>query len=609
MNKGRQENYLTSNIPVSSFETDRKVFLGENEYGTFRSPLSLQKPQLSNSQALRGDNIGALMHSIGSLQPGETRRLITQFGQTTDMHATQATIRKFRNAQAVDDELLRMKEFWNSYLGAMQVQTPDADMNAMLNVHNPYQCYVTKTWSRYLSYYQLGLGLRGIGIRDSSQDVMAVLPSVPEEGKEFLRLLLSFQTRDGKSLHQFNPFSLEGNEGDSLEMEDRPHYYSDDHLWGVLAVCAYVKETGDIAFLNETIPFNEKDKHEQVLESAPVLEHLKRGLRFTAQNTGQHGLPLLGFADWNDTVNLPTGAESLFTANLFGKALQEMIQLLQFLQDEETIQEFRLAYQTMQTRVENEAWDGNWYVRYFDDQGKPLGSQSNPYGKIYLNAQSWSVISGFATPEHGLQAMTSVNHILNTPYGIKLSFPGFNGYDAHYGGVTTYPPGAKENGGIFLHTNPWAMIAETILGNGDRAYAYYRQINPLSKNEMIEVYECEPYVYAQNILGNEHAQFGLGRNSWLSGTASWCYQAATQWILGIRPEYEGLRIDPCIPCAWEGFSVTRQFRGKKIYIYVQNPQHSSKGIKRMTINGQEVAGNVVSLCPDTQKYQVEAWLG
>ena len=405
------------------------MFLGDQEYGSFRAPLSLQEEQLSNSQALRGDNIAVLLHALGTLQAGETRRMIVQLGQLSTLDDARAQIHQYRRPEVVDAALAALRAFWSEYLKVMQVDTPDANMNTMLNLHNPYQCYVTKTWSRYLSYYQLGMGLRGIGIRDSSQDVLAVLPSVPREGKDFITTLLSFQTRDGKAYHQYNPFTMEGNEGDSLEMEDRPHYYSDDHLWGVLAVCAYVKESGDFSYLEEEVPFYEKDKTGRVLESASVLEHLRRGLHFTANTIGQHGLPLLGFADWNDTVNMPTGAESLFTANLYGKALIEMIALLRHQGREKEAASFEAAYRTMQANVEKEAWDGEWYVRYFDDQGVPLGSRSNTYGKIYLNAQSWAVISGFASPERGVQAMDSVNRILNTKYGIKLSFPGFNGYD------------------------------------------------------------------------------------------------------------------------------------------------------------------------------------
>ncbi len=229
-------------------------------------------------------------------------------------------------------------------------------------------------------------------------------------------------------------------------------------------------------------------------------------------------------------------------------------------------------------RVEKVAWDGEWYVMYFDQNGNPLGSHKNEKGQIHLNGQSWAVLSGFASPERGRKAMDSVAKHLNTKFGIKVSAPGFDGYDPQYGGITTYPPGAKENGGIFLHPNPWAMIAETILGNGDRAYEYYAQINPAGKNEIIDIYECEPYVYAQNILSDEHPKFGLARNSWLSGTASWCYQAGTQWILGVRAEYDGLRVDPCIPKAWEGFSVTRRFRGHEFKIMVHNLEHVSKGV-------------------------------
>jgi len=601
-------NYFTSNLPASSFETDRKRFLGENEYGTFRMPHSLQEAELSNTEALRGDNIAALLHHLGTLQPGETHRLITQLGQAHDLDAAHDEIRRFRQPEALEEELTKIEAFWSDYLAALQVETPDEDMNQMLNVHNPHQCYVTKTWSRYLSYYQLGLGSRGIGMRDSSQDLLAVMASVPEEGKEFLQTLLSFQKRDGSAMHQFNPLTLEGSEGDSLEMEDRPHYYSDDHLWTILATTAYLKETGDLAFLKETIPFYNKDKQGAPLESGTVLEHLKRGLAFTRDSVGQHGLPLLGFADWNDTVNLPTGAESLFTANLYGKALLEIIALMEHLGDEPGVEEYRTAYEEMKARVEASAWDGEWYVRYFDEDGNPVGSAKNTYNQISLNGQTWPVISGFASPDRARQAMEAVYGKLNTKFGIKVSTPGFDGYDPKYGGVTTYPPGTKENSGIFLHPNPWAMIAETILGNGDRAYEYYVQINPVAKNDIAEIYECEPYVYAQNILGDEHPQFGLGRNSWLSGTASWCYQAATQWILGMRPEYAGLRIDPCIPSAWDGFTATRRFRGQTFHITVHNPGHVCKGVGKISLDGETVPGNLIPADLPGAEHRVEVWL-
>lgn len=602
-------NYFTANLPATSFETVRAKFLGDHEYGTWANPLSLRQGQLSNSEALRGDTIAALLIPLGVLQPGETRQVITQLGQENSLEAARPQIDRYRRPEEVQAALEGLARFWDGYLSRMQVNTPDAALNSMLNIHNPRQCYITKSWSRYLSLYQLGLGSRGIGCRDSSQDVMAVLASVPEEAKALLRQLISIQKCDGSAMHQFNPLTMEGSAGDALEREDRPHYYSDDALWIVLAVTAYLKESGDFAFLDEPIPFYDKDRQQHPVETSPVLEHLRRALHFTKGDVGAHGLPLLGFADWNDTINLAKGAESLFTANLYGKALREMIALLQFRGEETAAQAYQADYEAMRQRVNEQAWDGAWYVRYFDFDGTPLGSSANAHGQIYLNGQTWPVISGFATPERGAAALQAVFERLNTPNGIKLSAPGFNGFDPSKGGVTTYPPGAKENGGIFLHPNPWAMIAETLLGNGERAFQYYQQINPAAKNDSIDVFECEPYVYPQNILGDEHPQFGLARNSWLSGTASWCYQAATQYILGLRPEYAGLRLDPCIPSAWEGFEVTRSFRGDTYHITVRNPGHVCKGLRQVWLDGRPLAGGLIPFQGDGKPHRVEIVLG
>ena len=600
-------NYFTSNLPAASFETDRARFLGNYEYGGWARPGSLQHAELSNYEARRGDNIAALLHHLGNLQPGETRRLVTQLGQAASLEAAQAGIERFRQPAQVDASLAELAAFWEAYLDKLQVHTPDPAMNSMLNIHNPRQCYTTLTWSRYLSLYQLGLGSRGIGCRDSSQDVLAVLAAAPQEAKDLLRKLINIQKCDGSAMHQFNPLTIEGSAGDSTEREDRPHYYSDDALWIILAVCAYLKETGDFSFLDEIIPFYDKDKAGEPVETGTVLEHLKRALAFTIDDTGRHGLPHLGFADWNDTVNLPKGAESLFTANLYGLALQEMIALARQLGDE-AAQVYQDDYETMRQRFEQHAWDGEWYLRYFDHDGAPLGSHTNPQGKIFLNGQTWPVISGFAAPERARQALDAVYRHLNTSKGIKLSAPGFNGFDPAKGGVTTYPPGAKENGGIFLHPNPWAMIAETRQGNGNRAYEYYRQINPAAKNDAIEEFECEPYVYPQNILADEHPQFGLARNSWLSGTASWSYVAATQYILGIRPEYAGLRIDPCIPSHWDGFTAERVFRGVRYRITVHNPKHICRGVKEMIVDGQRIAGNLLPGGAAGSVHEVEATL-
>lgn len=599
-------NYFTSSHPVSSFETDRKRFLGDNEYGTWANPLSLHQPELSSYQAVRGDIVGALLHHLGALQPGESASFTTLLGQAETIAAAQPLIAKYRDPNNVTAALAQMAAFWDTYLSKMQVHTPDASTNATLNVHNPRQCYTTLNWSRYLSLYQLGLGSRGIGFRDSSQDVLGVLASAPQEGLALIRKLLSTQKRNGSAMHQFNPLTMIAEAGEATE-DDRPDYYSDDHLWIILAVTAYLKETGDMPFLQEEIPFYDRDKAGQSIETGSVWEHLCRAVAFTHGDRGAHGLPLAGFADWNDTVNLRKGAESLFTANLYGRALQDLITLAHHLQVDAA--QFQAQYDEMKEIVNREAWDGRWYIRYFDYDGTPLGSHQNEHGKIYTNGQSWPVLSGFAEGERAQLALDAVHEHLNTAHGIKLSTPGFNGFDPGKGGVTTYPPGAKENGGIFLHANPWVMIAETLQGNGDRAYAYYRQINPAAKNDSIDLFEVEPYAYPQNILGDEHPQHGLGRNSWLSGTASWTYQAGTQWILGVRPDYDGLIVDPCIPQEWNGFTAIRHYRNAIYHITVQNPQHICKGVKSMVVDGQPITGHTAPIFADGQTHQVQIILG
>jgi len=602
-----QVNYFTSNGSISSFESDRAHFLGR--YGTWAAPQALQQPELGDHEALRGDNIGALLHYLGEVPPGETRRLITQLGQAASVEAAYPEIARYRTPANVDAALDDLRRFWENALAELQVDTPNPALNTMLNVHNPRQCYTTLNWSRYLSLYQLGLGARGMGFRDSAQDVMGVVMQTPEAARNVLRMLLQVQRRDGSAMHQFNPLTMEANVGDSREVEDGPHYYGDDHLWGVLAVTAYLKETGDLAFLDEVLPFYDKDEDEQPLESGTVLAHLQRALAFTRDHVGEHGLPLLGFADWNDTVNLRAGAESFFNANLYGVALWEMVALLEHLGDEETAARYRRIYKEMQARVNKMSWDGDWFLRYLDADGAPIGSKSNEEGQIYANGQSWPVISGFASFERAVSALDAVYVRLNTRRGIKLSAPGYDGFDPEKGGVTTYRPGAKENGGIFLHANPWVIIAETLIGRGNRAFKYYMQINPAARNDEIEVFECEPYVYPQNVLGDEHPQFGLARNSWLTGTASWMYQAGTQYLLGIRPTYGGLRIDPCIPATWEGFRASRAFRGAVYNIEVRNPLHVCKGLKGITVDGESIASDVVPLFEDGQEHEVVVVLG
>lgn len=601
-------NLMTADRPATSFDGERQSFLGHNGYGSWAAPESLNNAELNNSECVRGDNIGALNLRLGWLAAGESERTVVHLTQSENIQAALPMIEKYRNLDNVDVAFKQLADWWQNYLSAVHVETPDPGMNSMLNVHNPRQCHTTKNWSRYLSLYQLGYGARGIGFRDSSQDTLGVMSHMPQEARELIERLLSVQNINGSSMHQFFPSTMEANAGDSREEEDRPDYYGDDHLWIVFAVTQYVKETGDAAFLEKQIPYYQKDKQGNPLEVESVWDHLCRAIAFTYSNVGKNGLPLLGFADWNDTVNLPTGAESLFVANMYGKALLDMLDLCDIRDDQTSAEKFKEQYAEMKARVNEHAWDGDWYVRYFDEKGEPIGSKSNQHGQIYTNGQSWPVISGFADCDRANTALNSVFDKLNTVNGIKLSTPGYNGFDPNLGGVSTYPPGAKENGGIFLHSNPWVMIAEAKQGNGDRAFQYYSQINPACKNDDLDAFESEPYCYPQNILGDEHPQFGLARNAWLSGTSAWTYIAGTQWILGIRPEFDGLVVDPCIPKDWPEFKVRRKFRDAVFNIQVFNPSRVSKGVVSIEVDGQFVAGNKIPL-HDPGEYQVAVILG
>jgi cellobiose phosphorylase len=606
MKKDTAVNYLTSNYPISSFETDRKRFLGDNEYGSWAAPLALQNAELSNYEANRGHNIGALLQHLGVLQNGESRRLIVLLGQDESVEKALPVIKKYQDPQNVDAEFKALADFWDKYLATLQIETPDAGFNSMVNVHNPRQCHVTKNWSRDLSYNQLGFGGRGIGYRDSSQDIIGVMAHMPEEGMALLRKILSVQKPDGSAMHQFYASTMEANAGDSRE-EEGHDWYSDDHLWPIYPVTAYIKETGNTKILDEEITFYDQTRPVEQREKATLFEHLDRAIEFTRAHTGQHGLPLLGFADWNDTVNLKGDAESVFTCCLYGRALLKLIELCEFLQKETYAAKYKKYYAEMKQAFQKSTWDGEWFVRWFEADGAPLGSHKNDGSKLFINAQSWPLLAGFAEPEKAKIALESLRQKLGTKYGVKISWPSYNGFDWRKGGVTTYPPGAKENGGVFLHTNPWVMFAETLMGHGERALEYYNQVNPAAKNDIIEIFEAAPYNYPQNILGDDHTQFGLGRNSWLSGTASWMYTVSTKYILGVIPTYTGLQINPCIPPDWPEFKVTRVYRGVTYRITVKNPEKVSKGVKKILVNGQEIKGLIVPL--QQKDTVVEAVLG
>ncbi len=570
--------FIATGEKVSSFDTNLESFIGK--YRSEANPIALEHGACSNSISLRMNGVGAFCIDV-ELKKGEEREIVFILGYSENKENLRKEIKEYLSPKAAHEALERLKGYWENYLGKLKVQTPDEEMNLFLNMWNQYQCKTTFNWSRFVSLYQLGLA-RGMGIRDSAQDTLGVVHTIPGEAKLLILKLLKCQYTDGRAYHLFFPLTGEGGSGDApVKKFD---WYSDDHLWLILAVNAYIKETGDFDFLNEKVLYNDKKTE------GTVLEHLNTALEFTSNNLGPHKIALAGRADWNDTLNLDMGkgnAESVFTSMLYCRALIEMSEICDYIGKKEDVKKYKELLEAMKKTINDTCWDGEWYKRAFDDDSEPLGSKKNKFGKIFINSQSWAVLGGVATGEYARKCLDSVEKYLNTKYGIVTMYPAYTEFDETKGGITTYPPGAKENGGIFLHTNPWVMIAEIMLGNGDGAFQYYKQIMPASRNDNAEHFEVEPYVYPQNILGKEHQQFGIGRNSWLSGTAAWNLVAASQYILGVRPGYDCLIVDPCIPKAWDKFKVIRVFRGATYDIEVQNASRVNKGVKTIIVDGNE----------------------
>jgi cellobiose phosphorylase len=410
------------------------------------------------------------------------------------------------------------------------------------------------------------------------------------------------QFADGHTWHQFFPLTGEGGPGLAAEFPDWPQWFSDDHLWLVISVCAYLRETGDYAYLDQHVSYQDGGED-------TIWGHLMRAVEFTLAHRGPHGLPRAGFADWDDTHNIDHGsglAESVWCGMQFCRAMLDLAELAAHLGRGEDEARFRARHAEMAGAINTHAWDGAWYARSYDDAGAPIGVSSETVHRINLNPQTWAVFADVAPPERAEQAMRAVHEHLNTPYGVALMWPPYDGYDPRVRGTSTFPPGAKENGGIFCHANPWAIIAAARLGWYDQAYAYYRQILPLARTDA-DRFKVEPYVYCQNICGPAHPQYGMGRNAWLTGTASWTYVAATQWLLGIRPTHSGLQIAPAIPTAWPGYTASRRFRGTRYDITVR--REGPGAAVSLRVDGEPIPGDLVPLPPaGTAKVTVTATL-
>ncbi|MCX5750518.1 MAG: glycosyl transferase [Candidatus Saganbacteria bacterium] len=580
-----------TNQDVTSFDSDRDSFLGP--YGSFENPKAVKDGKCSNSIACGWSPVGSHCVPI-TLNDKNEETVIFVLGYNTDKKDVKRILKKFDSKTKVEKEIQKLKEYWEESLNKFTVETEDEEMNTMLNTWNQYQCRTTFNWSRSASYYEAGIG-RGMGFRDSNQDTLGFVHQIPQKVKERIIDIASTQFENGSANHQYQPLTKKGAGGG----------FSDDHLWLIISVAGYIKETGDFAFLSQKVPFENGKK-------APMYEHLEKAIEYTMTNLGPHGLPKMFKADWNDCLNLPGAkgqSESVMVAQQLVYVAREMEKLAVYAGKSEDAEKYAKYAQQMTKSINSVAWDGSWYLRAFTDDKEAVGSSKCKEGKIYLETQPWAVMSGSAPEDRAKKCMDSVYKHLFSKHGIMILQPSYEEYPPELGTIGFYPPGLKENGAIFCHPNPWAMVAECMLGRGDRAFEYYKAILPAARNDIAEIHRTEPYVYCQMIAGRDHAKFGEGKNSWLTGSACWNFVAASQWILGIRPDYEGLMVDPCIPKGWDGFEVKRVFRGATYYITVRNPKHVSKGIKEVTVDGKKVESNVVPVFSDGGEHFVEVLMG
>jgi len=602
--------YLACSEKLSGFDTQREAFLGA--YRGWDSPSAVEAGRMSNSIAYGWQPVGT-QHIKLRLNAGEGKKVIFILGyhenpqdekfdppdsQTLNKRTVIPIIRRYLQANQVEHAFQALRAYWDRLLEKLQVTTPDGHTNRMVNIWNAYQVMAAFNLSRSASYFESGVG-RGIGFRDSNQDLLGCVQLVPERARQRIFDLAATQLPSGGAYHQYQPLTKRGNHEVGSD-------FNDDPLWLVLSVAAYIKETGDWEVLCEPVPYDNLPGSEE-----PLYNHLERSIQYTLDRTGPHGLPLIGRADWNDCLNLNCFsdtpgqsfqtttnkdgkvAESIFIAGLFVLAVDEMAGIARHYQHGREADEFCDAAQEMRTAIWAAGWDGEWFRRAYDDLGHPVGSKECEEGQIFIEPQGICVMAGLGIDDgRAKQALDAVAERLATPHGIVLHQPAYSRYYLHLGEISSYPPGYKENAGIFCHTNPWIIIAETRIDRGDCAYDYYLRINPSVREEISEVHKCEPYVYAQMIAGGDAPTFGEAKNSWLTGTAAWNYVAITQWILGIRPTFEGLEIAPVIPSAWSGFDAVRHYRGVRYVIQVMRKGSGNK--VQLEVDGKAIEGTVIT---------------
>ncbi|RDE13580.1 MAG: glycosyl transferase [Candidatus Thorarchaeota archaeon] len=605
--------YFACSEKLAGFETQREAFLGA--YRGWDNPEAVQRGRTTNSVACGWSPIGS-HHVELQLKPGESRQIIFLLGyhenpkdkkffpqdsQIIDKRTVRPIIARLLVPRNADAAFQSLKEYWDELLSIVHVETPDVHTNRMVNIWNPYQCMATFNVSRSASFYESGIG-RGLGFRDSNQDLLGFVQMVPKRARERILDLAATQLQNGGAFHQYQPLTKRGN-------NDIGSNFNDDPLWLILAVSAFIKETGDWSILEERVPYENKSGTER-----PLDDHLQKSIHYTLGRLGPHGLPLIGRADWNDCLNLNCFsdtpgqsfqtttnkdgkiAESVFIAGLFVLACTEIADLAEARGLASEASMYEEEARKMDDTIHKYGWDGNWFIRAYDDFGRKVGSKECQEGQIYIEPQGICPMAGIGLDD-GLakKALDSVKQRLDTNHGIVLLQPAYSRYFAEYGEISSYPPGYKENAGIFCHNNPWIMIAETLVGDGDRAHEYYLKINPSAREGIGELHRCEPYVYAQMIAGHDAPTHGEAKNSWLTGTAAWNYVAITQHILGISPTLKGLRIAPVIPSKWKGFQAIRKYRGISYHIDVERAGRGN--VASVVVDGKQLEGNILPIPP------------
>lgn len=613
------------NTAIDGYDTDRDSFLGA--YRGVNRPIVVEQGKSTNSKASGWAPIGS--HNINvTLQPGEEMSYVFVLGYleidednkweapgVINKAPAKEMLAKFETNQQVETALDELKEHWTTLLSKYTVETNDDKLTRMVNTWNQYQCMVTFNMSRSASYYESGTG-RGMGFRDSCQDLLGFVHLIPDRARERIIDIASTQFEDGSAYHQYQPLTKKGN-------MDIGSGFNDDPLWLIAGVSAYIKETGDFGILEESVPFDNDESKAQ-----PLMEHLRRSFNFTRTNLGPHGLPLIGRADWNDCLNLncfsktpgesfqtcsnfESGkAESVFIAGMFVRYGKEYAELCKRTGNQAEAELVLAAVDKMYDAVLENGWDGEWFLRAYDAFSEKIGSKECEDGQIFIEPQGFCVLAGIGVKE-GLaeKALNSVKERLDTKYGVMLLQPAYKDYHLNLGEVSSYPPGYKENAGIFCHNNPWVSIAETVIGRGDRAFEIYKKTCPAYVEDISEIHRTEPYVYSQMVAGADAPRHGEAKNSWLTGTAAWTFVNVSQYIIGIRPEFDGLVVDPCIPSDMPGFKATRIFRDATYNITVENPNGAQKGVAKLVVDGQEMSGNIIPFVDGKKEYNVTITLG